>query len=80
MMATCLLIRHAPSAQMLGVGVVCEPAEGILHRLGQLRIEHDAVRGCLACELGIEVGDIQHRFLLKVREHQAPDTYASSDK
>lgn len=56
------LIGYA-GAKVLRLGVVREPAELVLHRLGQLRVEHDAVRCRLGRELGVKVGYVQDGFL-----------------
>lgn len=56
------LIGYA-GAKVLRLGVVREPAELVLHRLGQLRVEHDTVRRRLGRELGVKVGYVQDGFL-----------------
>ena len=50
-------------AQVLVAGVVGEPTELVLYHRGQLRVENDAVCGCLGGELGIKVGYVKDRLL-----------------
>ena len=50
-------------AEVLVAGIVREAAELVLHRLRQGRLVDVRILRLLACELGIEVRRVQHRFL-----------------
>jgi len=50
-------------AQVLVGRVIGEPSELVLNGLGEVRVLDDGVLSHLACELRIEVCNVQHRFL-----------------